>query len=223
MSQQETSVKEQEDTGASTETTQATAKTYSQEEFDAHMAKMKSSIARKYEKKLEDLGDLDELRQIKTEYEKTRQEQAMKRGEFEKVLQELASKKDVEIQKRDKIIQEYKINTPLLAAAANHKAVNADQVKALLSRYVRMNAEGDVEVLDDSGAIRYTDSGTALQVEDLVKEFLDKNPHFVQPTPSTTLSQSNVSKTGVPFDLSKLDMKNPAHRKKYAELKGKKL
>jgi hypothetical protein len=55
-------------------------------------------------------------------------------------------------------------------------------------------------------------------VDHLVKEFLLSNPHFVQPTPATTNSKSNVTAPqGGKVDISKLDMKNPEHRKLFAE------
>ncbi len=69
-------------------------------------------------KPYEDLGDPNELRDLKSEAEKRQQEQQIKRGEFEKTLQELAAKKDDEIHQRDQVIKEYKVNTPLLNAAA---------------------------------------------------------------------------------------------------------
>ena len=94
------------------------AKTFTQEEVNAILAKTKSQIERKFASKYEDLGDPEELRSIKTDYEKRQQEQQIKRGEFEKTLQEMAAKKDAEIQKRDSVIKEYKVNTPLLSAAA---------------------------------------------------------------------------------------------------------
>jgi len=208
-----------EGTDSSTENDQAaSSKTYTQKEVDDMAARLKASIAKKYEKKFEDLGDIDELRSIKQEAEQRRQQEQIKRGEFEKTLQELASKKDAEIAKRDSIIKEYKVNTPLLSAAAKHKAVNAEQVKALLMSSVKLTDEGDVAVLDDKGNIRYTDSGTAYQVEDLVQEFLNKNPHFVQPTPATTNSRSNVNADGGPqIDITKLDMKNPQDRERYKQ------
>ena len=54
------------DTDTSTTNNQAPVeKTYTQKEFDDHMAKLKSSISRKYEKTFADLGDIDELRQLK--------------------------------------------------------------------------------------------------------------------------------------------------------------
>jgi ligand-binding sensor domain-containing protein len=193
-------------------------KTYTQEEVDNMMARMRGSLEKKLLKPYQDLGDPDELRSLKSEAERRAQEQQIKRGEFEKTLQELAAKKDSEIQKRDAKIKEYQINTPLLSAAAQYRAVNAEQVKALLANNVRLNQEGEVEVIDTKGAVRYNDAGEPLGVNDLVREFLDSNPHFVQPTPATTNSKSNVTAPqGGKVDISKLDMKNPEHRKLFAE------
>ena len=197
-------------------------KTYSQQEVDNMMARMRGSLEKKLLKPYEELGDPEELRTIKQDWEKKQQEQQIKRGEFEKTLQELAAKKDAEIQKRDSVIKEYKVNTPLLSAAAQYRAVNAEQVKALLSNQVRLNADGEVEVVDDKGAVRYTDSGAPVGVDILVKEFLEKNPHFVAPTPATTNTKSShSSQTSTGIDISKLDMKNPEHRKLYAEAQAK--
>jgi ribonucleotide reductase alpha subunit len=193
-------------------------KTYSQEEVDNMMARMKGSLQKKLLKPYEDLGDPDELRTLKSEAERRAQEQQIKRGEFEKTLQELAAKKDAEISKRDSIIKEYKVNSPLLSAAAKYRAVNAEQVKSLLNNHVRLNAEGEVEVTGEGGVVRYRDDGQPLAVEDLVREFLDSNPHFVSASPATTNTKSNISQ-GQPakLDITKLDMKNPEHRKVYAE------
>ncbi len=201
-----------------TENQAQAAKTYTQEEVDNMMARMKGSLQKKLLKPYEELGNPDELRSIKTDWEKRQQEQAIKRGEFEKTLQDLAAKKDAEISKRDSIIKEYKVNTPLISAAAKFRAVAPEQVKALLSNNVRLNGDGEVEVVDERGAVRYTDSGEPLGVEDLVKTFLDTNPHFVQSTPATTNTKTNVvARQAAAVDISKLDMKNPQHRKIYAD------
>jgi hypothetical protein len=197
-------------------------KTFTQKEIDDMMARMKSSLTKKLLKPYEDLGDPDELRQLRDAAQKQQQDLQLKRGEFEKVLQESLSKKDLEIQKRDQIIQEYKIEVPLTNAAAQFKAVNAEQVKALLKGNIRLNEEGEVEVVDVKGTKRYNDRGEPLGVQDLVKEFLDSNPHFVQPTLATTNTKSNIaSMSSGKVDLSALDMKNPQHRKLYAEAKAK--
>lgn len=195
-------------------------KTYSQEEVDNMMARMKGSLQKKLLKPYEDLGDPEELRALRDEAAKRQQEQQIKRGEFEKTLQELAAKKDAEIQKRDSVIKEYKVNVPLLSAAAKYSAVNAEQVKALLSNNVRLNEDGEVEVVDAKGSVRYNDAGEAIGVDDLVREFLDSNPHFRAATPATTNTKSSHTVgNSSGLDISKLDMKNPEHRKLYAEAK----
>lgn len=192
-------------------------KTYSQKEFDDHMAKLKNSIARKYEKQLGDLGDLDELRQLKAEAEKRQLEDQKKRGEFDKIMADLAAKKDEEIRKRDEIIKSYTVDMPLVNTAAQLGAVNPKQVQALLKSNLRLGESGEVEVLDDTGTVRYTDKGQPFRVEDLVKEFLDTNPHFKSAGPATTQGKSNVSQSREKLDITKLDMTNPEHRKIYAE------
>ena len=197
---------------------QAQARVFTQEEVNAILAKTKSQLEKKFASKYEDLGDPDELRNLKQEHERRKTEESVKRGEFEKVLQDLAAKKDAEIQRRDQIIREYRVDTPLVNAAAKFRAVAPEQVKALLKNQVRLNAQGEVEVTDESGQISYNDQGQPLAVDDLVQDFLNKNPHFVQPTPATTNSRSNISSAGTgKLDISKLDMKNAADRQLYKE------
>lgn len=201
-----------------------TAKTFTQDEVNAILARTKTQLEKKFASKYEDLGDPDELRQIKSDWEKKQEEAQIKRGEFERILQEKAQRWESEIQKRDSVIRDYKINTPLLSAAAQFRAVNAEQVKSLLSSNVRLNAEGDVEVVDSKGAVRYKDNGTALAVEDLVREFLDSNPHFVQATPATVNTKTSiqgVANTSNKVDLSKLDLTRPQDRQIYKEARAK--
>lgn len=194
-----------------------TGRTYTQEEFDNHIAGLKASLTKKLLKPYEDLGDVNELRALREAAQKKAQEEAMKKGEFEKILQEKLSIKDAEISKRDSVIREYKVESPLLSAAAKHRAVAPEQVRSLLKNNVNLNAEGEVEVLDNEGKVRYTDSGTPLTVEELVSEFLATNPHFVQSTPATSATKSSITNSQPQLDISKLDMNNPEHRKIYKE------
>lgn len=195
-----------------------TAKTYTQEEVDNMMARMRGSLEKKLLKPYQDLGDPEQLRQIKSDWERKQEEAQVKRGEFERILQEKAQRWESEIQKRDSVIKEYKVNTPLLSAAAKYRAVAPEQVKALLSQNVRLNGDGEVEVIDEQGKVRYTDSGQPLDVDTFVGEWLTKNPHFVQPTPATTNTKSNVSQgSDKQIDVSKLDMTKPEHRKLYKD------
>jgi hypothetical protein len=197
-------------------------KTYTQKEVDDMMAKTKTAVTKKLTSKYEDLGDPDELRNIVSSFRTQQQELEVKRGNFDKVIQELATKKDAEIQKRDRVIESFKVETPIIEAASRFRAVAPDQVKALIRSNVRLNQDGEVEVLDDKGQARYDDSGHLLSVDSYVQEFLSKNPHFVSAAPATTNTKSNVSgNTMNKVDISKLDMKNPEHRKIYADYRKK--
>lgn len=207
---------------SSQETNSASNRVYTQQEFDDAMAKMKAVVTKKALKPFEDLGDLDELRAIKQDLQRRQQEEAVKRGEFEKVLQDLAAKKDAEIQRRDAVIREYKIDTPLVSAAAKLRSVNPEQVKSLLKNSVRLNLEGEVEVVDSAGSVRYNDRGLPLAVDDLVQEFLATNPHFVQAAPATTQGKSSIHAPRAEVDPSKLDMKLAEHRELYRQLQANK-
>jgi hypothetical protein len=216
MTQQETSATEGTDT--SQNEIQATAKTFTQDEVNAILAKTKSQLEKKYSSKYEELGDPEQLREIVATHQKSQQEQALKRGEFDRIIQELAAKKDAEIQKRDKVIESFKVETPIVDAAARYRAVNPEQVKALIRNNVRLSPEGEVEVLDEKGVVRYDDSGKPVSVDSFVQSWLQSNPHFVSAAPATTNTKSNVTGTATKkVDISKLDMKNPEHRKIYAD------
>lgn len=207
------------DTDTATQTQNQAERTYSQKEVDDMMARTKSAVVKKALKPYEDLGDPDTIRTVLSQHQQREQEVALKRGEFDKVMSELASKKDAEISKRDAIIREFKVEQPLLSLASQYRSVNPEQVKQLLKPAVRLNAEGEVEVIDTkTGSVRYDDSGNPLSVDKYVKEFLDANPHFTSATPATTNTQSNVNNSGGgQIDLKTLDLTRPDHRKIYAE------
>lgn len=207
------------DTGSVVNNQDTQERTYTQKEFDDHMARMKASIAKKYEKTLSELGDLDELRNIRQDHEKRKLDEQKKRGEFEQILKDLADKKDQEIKRKDEIIRNYTVEQPLVNLAAELGAVNPNQVKTLLKPYVRLADTGEVEVVDDKGSVRYGDNGELLGVKDLVKEFLDNNLHFRAAGPTTTQGKSNINQTSNKIDPTKLNMKDPKQRKMYQEFK----
>jgi hypothetical protein len=207
------------DTETANQTNNQVEKTYSQREVDDLMARTKGAVLKKALKPYEDLGDPEAIRNVMSQHQQREQDSALKRGEFDKVMSELATKKDAEISKRDVIIREFKVEQPLLTLAAQYRSVNPEQVKQLLKPAMRLNSEGEVEVIDiKTGSVRYDDSGAPLSVDKYVKEFLDANPHFTSATPATTNTQGNVNKTGGnPIDLKSLDLTRPDHRKIYAE------
>lgn len=209
------------DTETTDESQQNQAKTYTQDEFNSHMAKLRTSMERKFAKQMEELGDIEELKILHKNATEQKQTEALSRGEFETVLKEHLSKKDQEIQKRDEVIRNYKVDMPIVTSAAKHKAINAEQVKSLVKNNLRLNNEGDVEVLDATGKVRYNDQGDLFSVDDLVKEFLTQNPHFVAPTLSTTNTKSNFTNKSTGFDLNNFDPTDPEQRKRYYESRKK--
>ena len=86
---------------------------------------------------------------------------------------------------------------------------------------VRLGENGQAEVVDSNGQVRYNDQGSSLSVDALVQEFLQSNPHFVSAAPATTNTKSAVTGSGnlEDFDISKLVLSNPEHRKVYAQAK----
>ena len=61
-----------------------------------------------------------------------------------------------------------------------------------------------------------------MTVNALVEEILKTNPHFVQAEPAGACSNSNnKSETPSKVDVQSFDMRNPAHRKIYAEYRKK--
>ena len=201
---------------------QAQGKVYTEAEVNDMMARLKGSLTKKLTKQWEDLGDPEELRSIKQDYERRKNEEAKKRGEFDKIIAELAEKKDQEIKKRDEIIRNYTVDMPLVDTAAQLGAVNPAQVKQLLKPYVRMNESGEVEVLDDKGTVRYSDKGQPFGVKDLVQEFLETNLHFRAAGPSTTQGRSNIGSSPQKIDPKTLNMKDPKQRQMYKELRSAK-
>lgn len=170
------------------EATEQSTKAFSQEELDAIVEQRLMRERKKYEKKLEGV-DLDEARRLLDEKQQAEIERQKEKGEFEKVLQQLAEKKDSEISQYKTKLQEIQVDGALINAASQNNAVSPDQVVALLKSKTRLGEDGSVEILDNDGSVRYNDSGTPMQVNDLVSEFLTANPHFVKASPSGTGSK----------------------------------
>ena len=136
-----------------------------------------------------------------------------------KIMQERIAEKDAEIKRfRDEIKKE-KVDKSILTVASTNKAISPDQVVSLLKPQIRLNDQGSVEILDKNGIARYNSKGELLTTDELVQEFLTQNPHFVTATPSGSGSVSNVDRTELnkPFNLSDLNMNDPADKKRYAE------
>lgn len=192
-------------------------KAFSQEELDRIVAERVARERKKFEKRFDGV-DVDHYRKLTEAENRSKLEVAQTRQEFEQLLQDTVGRKEQTIQQLQKELQAVKVDGRLLDAASRNRAVNPQQVVKLLKENVRLAEDGDVEILDEGGKVRYSDKGTQYTVEDLVSEWLDKNPHFVQATPAGSGSQSQRGGKGAAgIDIGSLDMSKPADRKLYKE------
>ena len=199
-------------------------KTFSQADLEKIIADRVSRERRKFEKKFEGV-DIELYNELTTKAEQEKEERMKAKGEFEKLLKETVQKKDQQIESLMGNIRNIKVDGNLVDTAARMKAVNPQQVATLLKGQVRLNETGDVEVFDPkTGQVRYNDAGESLTIDNLMSEFLQANTHFVSAGPSGSGSESKVGNStgsGEKFDIGALDMKNPEHRKIYAEYRKK--
>ena len=206
------------ETDTTAETNSQDLRTFTQEEVDAIV---KARLL-KQSKKYEDV-DMSEYRSLKKAQEDKELEDRKSRGEFEKILQEQKQAHDEKLSQLMSQLHKEKVEGSLLKVAGNRNAVNPEQVASLLRSNVKLGDDGEVYVLNGNGEVAYdTDSATPMAVDKLVNSFLDANPHFLRAGPSGSGSETSVGeKSNGQIDISSLDMKNPAHRQQYAELKKK--
>ena len=198
-------------------------KMFSQDQLDKIIEDRLSKQRRALERKFDGV-DVEHYRQLTSEQEAKQMEAKKARGEFESVLKETVSKKDSAIEQLRNELHTVKVDGALQGVANKLGAINADQVVALLKNQIRLSETGNVEITDNSGQPRYTDSGDPYSVELLVNEFIDTNPHFKKPnTPggANTVSNLTPNRDNKKINLTELDMTNPANRKLYAEAKAK--
>lgn len=189
-------------------------KTFTQDEVNRIVTQRLAQFERKFN------GiDVDEYRALKDAQAQKEQEQAIKRQEFDKVLNQTKEHYNGQVAKLRTELESIKIDGAIVNAASTMKAVQPQHVARLLKSQVRLGEDGHVEVLDDKGAVRYNpESAAPFTVEELVGEFMRQNPYYQSPGPSGSGSKSNmVSDTPKKLNLQELDMKNPEHRKMYAE------
>ena len=199
----------------------STPKTFTQDEFNDAMASVRKKTEANVLKKFQGV-DVKKYRDLLQQEEDSILEEQKKRGEFEKILKETAEKKDQRIDQLHNQLSFIKVDNELISSASKYKAINPEQVVRLVKDQVKLNDTGDVEVVDKNGTPRYAESGELLTVDNLVKEFLDSNPHFISAGPSGSGAKSNTQTEGIaPVDISKLDMKDPAQRQVYAEYRKK--
>ena len=205
------------------EATSTSSKTYSADEFNNAMASVRKKTEEKVLKQFQGI-DVEKYNQLMAEQEAKQLEEQKAKGEFEKILKETVSKKDQEIERLSKTLQTQMIDGALLNASSKYKAISPEQVTKLLKENVRLGSDGAVEVIGSEGHVRYTEQGDPMTVDGLVKEWLDTNPHFAQPGPKGSGTQSNTSTTKVDqVDPAKLDLTDPTQRNLYKQLRNQRL
>lgn len=190
-------------------------RTFTQAELDQIITKRLAQVEKKYN------GiDVNEYQQLKQLKEQREQEEAIKRQDFDKVLTQVKTASEQKIAALTRELETIKIDGSLISEASARKAVAPDKVAALLRNNIKLTAEGSVEIVDSKGQVRYNaDKAAPLTVGELVDEFLRENPFFVAASPAGTGTRTGTGNgAGIPkLDITQLDMKNPEHRKAYAE------
>ena len=187
---------------------------------DEFAEKLQERVARDRGVMYSKLGvdDIDEAIQAVKEKKDMQEKQKIQKGEFEEILKSKTQEWNKEKTQLENQLKDIKINKAILQSASKHKAINPEQVVSLLEKNIKLNDSGNVEVTDNNGVTRYNDKGELFNTDDLVKEFLNTNPHFVSATPSGSGSVSNVDRSGRHKDLNlaELNFNNPEDKKLYA-------
>lgn len=161
----------------------------SQKEFNAAMGKLKYKLQREYEEKFGGV-DVEEYAKLKAADEEREMQAAKERGEIEAVFQKKLADQQKTISELKSHIHTSKVKDALRNAAITNNAVDPNQVVALLEKQVRLNEQTlTPEVLDDQGALAYSDEGQPLPLDALVKDFMDRNAHFQRATTAGTGSK----------------------------------
>ena len=155
------------------------SKTFTQADVDKILEQRLARERKRFEK-MTDGVDIDEAKRVLAEREQAELERQKERGEFENVLKKTVEKKDMTIQSLTSKLHQIQVDGALLNAASTKNAVSPEQVSALLKGQTRLSDDGQVEILDKNGSIRYNDNGELLSVNELMEEFLTANPHFVR-------------------------------------------
>jgi len=198
------------------------SRTFTQDELEKIVEQRLMRERKKFEKKIEGV-DLDEAKRLLEEKEKAELERQKEKGEFEKILQQVAEKKDAQISQYKQRLQEIQVDGSLLNAASQQNAVSPQQVVSLLKGNTRLSEDGSVEILDKDGSVRYNDSGSPMSVNELMSEFLTANPHFVRASASGVGSKGAAGgSTQKPSSVADMLANwETGGKEAYAALKGK--
>ena len=109
-------------------------KTYSQEDVDNIMAKVKHTTESRVLKKFDGVN-VEHYRTLLDKEEESKLEEQKKKGEFEKILREQADKANSKINTLTTELSNIKVDGALLNSASKHSAINPEQVVRLVRRW----------------------------------------------------------------------------------------
>jgi len=189
---------------------------FTQEEVNAMIAKRAEKMAK------QKFGDIDvsEYQELKAQKEKAQRDELIRKQKFEEVLKQQKETYEQEVNTLRSQLTGVKVDGAVLDAATKYGAVSPSDVAQLMKNSIKLDETGNPVVLDDTGNVRY-DPTTAepMTVELAVKEFLDNKPYFRASNPAGAGTQANPKPVKTEqLSMSDLDMKNPEHRKIYAEM-----
>jgi hypothetical protein len=117
-------------------------------------------------------------------------------AEKDRTIEDIRSSDAKERERLLGIISEVKIDREIVASASRQNSVHPSQVAQLLKKSVRLNDEMATVVLDDDGETAINGEGKLMTIDEMVKSFLDENPHFVRPSSVSGGSGSADSSMG---------------------------
>lgn len=188
-------------------------KLFKQEDVDRIIANRLKQVERKYEN-----VNLEEYHNLKSAAEQAKENQMMKKEQFEELLHKQKNDADQKLADMQAQLEKVHVDGALLSAASKHKAVNPEHVAGLLKSQVRYN-NGVVEVIDSNGELRYnTNTAEPVTLDEAVSEFMTQNAYFKAAQPAGSGASGNAKHTtSREVKLSDLDMSNPEHRALYAQ------
>ncbi len=190
-----------------------TSKTFSQEDVDRIVQNRLKQVEKKYE------GiDVGEYQQLKEQQAEAQKKSMIKKEQFEELLQKQKSEYDTKLNTLQSELVKTRVDGSILTAAAEAKAVNPAHIVDLMKNNVRLGDNGQVEVLDTDGQVRYnTETAAPMTIDEAVSEFIVQNPYFRAAQPAGSGSTGNTHSASREVKLSDLNMNDPEHRKIYRE------
>ena len=146
--------------------------------------------------------DVDEYKTLKSQSTQAAQAELETKGKFDEakavIVSSYEDKLKVSSDKYASLEGKYKsvvVNDKLIAAAAKQNAFNPSQVAVVLKDNVRLDADGNVEIVSGDGKTLYNEKGDNLSIDDYVVDYLKDNSYMVRGVESGSGSKGGEHKS----------------------------